>query len=107
MSGIGGQSKRKTESQILQQLRKYLPDRLTRSRKMTFVDTSRYGESPRWEKLQRAGWLLPTLEECRLAFEVKTGMPRDWPEPLSVRKPETVALPMGEHEEAVAEEAAV
>jgi hypothetical protein len=74
---------------------------------MTFVDTSRYGESPRWEKLQRSGWLLPTLGECRLAFEVKTGMPRDWPEPLSLRVAEAVSLPMGAHEEALAEEAAV
>jgi hypothetical protein len=105
MSGIGGQSRRKTESQILQQLRKYLPDRLTRSRKMTPVDTSRFGESPRWEKLQRAGWLLPSLGECRLAFEVRTGMPRVWPEPLSLRVAEAVALPMGAHEEAIAEEA--
>jgi hypothetical protein len=105
-AGLGGYSKKKTESQIIAELRKMLPVFMPRARKTTFVDVARYGESPRYEKQQRHGWLLPPLHVCRQSFDEKTGIPRDWPAPLSEIQTQTnlPIPPSGPHERAVAEE---
>jgi hypothetical protein len=97
-------SKKKTESQILHELRRYLPSDLTVARRACEVNVARYGEPARFQKEQRTGWLLPTLALCRREFDRRTGIPREWPEPLSENTDNPHLPTLSPHEAALARE---
>lgn len=83
MGGVGGWSQRKTETQIMQELLRYLPEKLTKDKRYTLVNVAMAGQPPLYKSLQRTGWVVPSLTSCRKAFDARTGMPREWPLPLS------------------------
>lgn len=75
---IGARLRRMTESQLLDRLKGLLPVSATKKMQVCAVNVAR-GGPPNMVTMNKIGWMLPSLTDCRTHFDALTGGKNEWP----------------------------
>ena len=76
---IGQSYRRMTAMQLSDAMQKLLPRKARRARRHCTLNMAKPGMTPLPVQDQRRGWDLPSLTDCRDAFDTLTGLKYNWP----------------------------